>query len=75
MSEMRIMNEKAGDLKVIWDKDNQTEVDAAEEQFDSLLKKGYIAYTVDKKGEKAKQIRKFDADAEKIILAPMLQGG
>ena len=75
MSELRIMDEKEGDLKVIWDSENKEEVAAAEDQFDTLLKKGYIAYSVDKKGEKGKQIKKFDPDAEKIILAPVLQGG
>jgi hypothetical protein len=75
MSELRIMDEKAGDLKVIWDKDNQEEVDAAEAQFDALVKKHYIAYTVNKDGKAGKKITKFDPDAEKIILAPMVQGG
>lgn len=75
MSELRIMDSSAGDLKVIWDSDKQAEVDAAEAQFDALIKKGYIAYRVDKKGEKAGKITKFDPEAEKIILAPMLQGG
>jgi hypothetical protein len=75
MSEMRIMDVEAGDLKVIWDADNQEEVDAARAQFDALLKKGYFAYRVGEKGKKAEQIKKFDPEAEKIILSPAVQGG
>jgi len=75
MSELRIMDKDAGDLKVIWDKTNADEVEAAENQFDSLIKKGFIAYSVDKKGETGKVVRKFDPDAEKIIMIPAIQGG
>lgn len=75
MSELRIMDKSAGDLKVIWDKDNADEVEAARSQFDALLKKNFIAYTVDAKGEKGKAIRKFDANAEKIILISEIIGG
>jgi hypothetical protein len=75
MGELRMMDVKEGDLKVVWDSEKKDEVAAAEEQFDSLIAKHYIAYSVDKKGEKGKQIKKFDPDAEKIILAPMVQGG
>lgn len=75
MGVMAIMDPSAGDLKVIWDPENKDEVKAAEEQFISLTKKGHLAYTVDTKGGKGTQIRKFDPKAEKIILAPALRGG
>ncbi len=64
-----------GDTKVIWDPKNADEVEAAEAQFNALKKKGFIAYTVNKKGDKGEIIRKFDPDAEKIILSPPLAGG
>lgn len=64
-----------GDTKVIWDPKNADEVEAAEMQFNALKKKGFIAYTVNKKGDKGEIIRKFDPDAEKIILSPPLAGG
>ena len=60
--------------KVIWEKDNPDEIETARKQFDSLLKKGHIAFTVDKKGEE-KQIKQFDPNAGKIFFAPILQGG
>lgn len=75
MGEMAIMDRNAGDLKVIWDPDNEHEIAAAREQFDSLRKRGYLAYTVGERGRKGTQIREFDATAEKMILAPPLVGG
>lgn len=64
-----------GDVKVMWDSDNETEVDLARAQFDAALKKGMAGFRVDKKGNKTEQIRRFDPAAEAIILAPALQGG
>lgn len=66
-----------GDTKVIWDSHNADEVAAAKVQFDSLRKKGFLAYKVDKKGEKIvnEMITEFDPKAEKIILSPPLAGG
>lgn len=64
-----------GDSKFMWDADNQDEVDAAEKMFLELKDKGYLAYTVDSKGDKAEVIRTFDANAEKIIMSPQLVGG
>jgi hypothetical protein len=72
--EMRIMS-KEGDLKVIWDSEKQDEVDAAKRQFEELTKKGYIAFSVKKDGEKNEKIHKFSSDLEKMILVPMLKGG
>lgn len=67
--------DKTGDTKVIWDSKNADEVDAAEAQFDSLRSKGFIAYKVNKKGDKGEVITTFDPTAEKIILSPPIVGG
>lgn len=72
--EMAILD-ATGDTKVIWDPHNPDEVAAAKAQFDTLKKKGFIAYTVNKKGDKGEVIREFDPNAEKIILSPPLAGG
>jgi hypothetical protein len=64
-----------GDTRVTWDHHNADETAAAKSQFDTLRKKGFLAYTVDKKGEKREMITEFDPHAEKIILSPPLAGG
>jgi len=74
MGELRVMD-GTGDTKLIWDSNNESEVEVAEETFKKLKKKGYVAFSVTKKGDKDKVIDEFDPDAEKIILAPKIQGG
>lgn len=75
IGEMRALTIEDGDIKTIWDTENEDEVEAARAQFDKFTKKGYSAFRVKKDGEKAERITKFDPDAGKIILAPALQGG
>jgi hypothetical protein len=64
-----------GDQKIIWDSDNEDEVEVAEMSFDKLMEKDYTAYKVNKKGEKGRKIKKFDPDAGKIIMVPPIGGG
>jgi hypothetical protein len=73
-----IMHElhETGDQRIMWDRTNRDEVEAAMATFNSLTGKGYLAYEAKgKHGEQGKQIRRFDPDAERIILVKPLQGG
>ena len=72
--EMAVMD-GTGDSKIMWSEDSQDEIDAARATFDSLRKKGYLAYSVNKKGDKADVLDHFDPSAEKIIMSPQLKGG
>lgn len=74
VNEMAILD-GTGDTKIIWDPHNKDETDAAKAQFDTLKKKGFIAYTVNKNGDKGEIIKEFDKNAEKIILSPPMVGG
>ena len=74
MGEMRIISGE-GDTKMLWDPANEDEVEAAEQQFDNLIEKGFTAFAVKKDGEKGKKITKFDEQAGKIILVPRMVGG
>jgi hypothetical protein len=75
MGEMSILD-STGDTKVVWDPDNDDECDAAEAQFNSLLKKGFAAFEVGKKGKKTDEVvRKFDPELGKLIMVPAMQGG
>ncbi len=60
--------------KVVWDKNKPDEVEAARKQFESLVGKGYMAFTIGKLGEE-KQIKEFDPEVGRIFFAPVLQGG
>ena len=74
MGQLRILD-GSGDTKVIWDPKNDDEVEAAEEQFDTLIEKGFKAYSVKKDGTKGRLTKKFDPEAGKIIMVPSMQGG
>ena len=68
--------DRTGDQRVMWDADSAEEVAAARDTFDRLTKAGYLAYRAEgKKGSQGEQIRKFDPDAERIILVRPHQGG
>ncbi len=64
-----------GDTRLIWDSRRPDEVAAAKEMFNSLRKKGYLAYKVKASGDPGEAITEFDADAEKIIMSPAARGG
>lgn len=75
LGEMAVMG-KEGDTKIIWDKSKKVEVDNAKASFDRLIKEGYSAYSVSgEKGDKDKQVREFDPNAERYIFVPPVQAG
>lgn len=67
--------DKTGDTKIIWNPNNTDEVANAKRTFDDLRKKGYVAFSVEKNGDKGTEISTFDPNAEKLILCPPLRGG
>jgi hypothetical protein len=74
MGELRIMG-KVGDTKIIFDKDNEDEVEAAREQFDNLLEKGFKAFKVKKDGKNGRNVKTFNEDESMYILIPPIVGG
>ena len=74
MGELAVLDQ-TGDTKLMWDKSNQVEVDAAKDLFKKLKKKNYIAYTVKDDGTKGRVISEFDVNLERIIMAPHIVGG
>jgi len=76
MGELRVLDKDAGDLKVIWDPDNEDEVQAAREQFYALKKKGYMAWNVGRLGKKTdNEVKEFDPDLKKLIITPPVKKG
>ncbi len=74
MGEIRVID-PSGDTKIVWDAGRADEVAAARKTFDDLTGKGYLAFSVKKKGDKGKKVDKFDPNAEKLILTPPSVGG
>jgi hypothetical protein len=74
MGELRILCTE-GDQKVVWDPNNKDQVEVARMTFDKLKEKNYKAYSVDKKGEPLKEIKKFKPSAGSLIMTPAIAGG
>ena len=75
MGELSVMGRR-GDTKIIWDPGNEDEVANARRTFDDLVgRKRFLAFRVAARGSKGEQIREFDPDAEKLIIAPPMAGG
>lgn len=70
-----VILDHTGDTKIIWDPDKADEVETARQTFDKLRKKGYMAYSVKRNGDKGEVVREFDPNVEKLILAPAMVGG
>ena len=75
MGALHVMDPKQGDLKLIWDSDNEDEVELAEKQFNEAKEKGFLAFKAKKDGSKGKQIEKFDPESERIVMTPPIAGG
>lgn len=75
MTGMLEVLDHTGDTKLEWNPRVQAEVDVARGMFDGLKAKGYLAYKLDRNGEKGEVIRTFDPDAERIVMNPQMQGG
>ena len=76
VGELCVMTPKDGDIKMMWDKTKAEEIVAADDMFNTMKGRGYIAYSVvGKNGEKGEVIKDFDPDAERIIMTPPMQGG
>lgn len=73
MNTMSVLD-STGDTKITWDaKDHQSVMDA-ESMFKCLTGKGYRAFSV-KDGGAGSPIKKFDADAQSIVMLRPLAGG
>jgi hypothetical protein len=70
-----IILDETGDSRIQWDPNDPEQVAAARARFDELKAKRYLAYKVDKNGNKGEVISKFDPNAERIILHSQMIGG
>ena len=65
--------DKTGDSKIKWNTDDVDEVDAARKHFNSLKRRGYVAYKG--RGKRGSVIKEFDPDAGEITMCPQSVGG
>lgn len=72
--EMRVLTGR-GDDKYTWDVDVEEQVAVAQQQFEALVKQGYLAYAFEQAGGQGKITRKFKPEVERYVLTPALAGG
>jgi hypothetical protein len=72
--EMSVMDH-TGDFKVLWDRHNPEEVEAARKTFNDLKKKGYAAFKLTGSDGRGEQVREFNPADERLVMVPALQGG
>ena len=71
---MDFLDDRIRIIVLEWNKDDADEVERAEKTFTTYLKKGWIAFAVTPE-EKRIHMFQFDPTVEKIILAPVVEGG
>ncbi len=64
-----------GDQQVTWNRNDPTQVDIAMAAYNDAIRRGYMGYKVTADGRRGEVLRQFDRAAERIILAPAMQGG
>lgn len=68
----RVLTKKDGDKRLVWNRLNMAEIDAARTMFGDLIKQGMAAYRVDGKGRQSSEIMAdFDPLAEEVIFVPV----
>lgn len=68
----RIINQKDGDKRIVWNSGIIEEIDDAKSMFDSLVEKGFVPYQVGSSGKRASSaMKEFDPMAEEVIFAPI----
>ena len=74
MGRLRILG-KDGDREMPWNPADARQLAAVQCEFDTLLRAGYHAYSLDANGRTGEQLRQFTPAAAEIVLAPRFRGG
>lgn len=69
-----IPNEE-GDLRIEWDPQDQSQVALAGEAFQGARSRGMTGYKVEQGGQRGELITQFEAEAQRIVMAPQMVGG
>ena len=74
MGLLRVLGQ-GGDKDIPWDPTDRAQLDDARFVFETLLRQGYQAYSLDANGRTGELVRKFKPEAHELVLAPRLRGG
>lgn len=73
----RVLSQKDGDKRVVWNRNSIPEINAAKQMFASLIAEGMVPYRVGAGGLAADVMDEFDPSAQEVIFMPtkMIAGG
>jgi hypothetical protein len=74
MGLLRVLN-KGGDKEIPWTPEDREQLDDARFVFETLVREGYQAYSLEENGRTGEFLRRFQPEAYEIVLAPRFQGG
>jgi hypothetical protein len=74
MGLLRVLG-KGGDKEIPWNPEDREQLDDARFIFETLLREGYQAYSLEADGHSGEFLRRFQPEAHEIVLAPRFQGG
>ena len=67
MNALVILTPTEGDRRVPWDPGDPSQIAEAHGKFNELVKQGYRAYRVGRKGQAGERITEFDPEAGEIL--------
>lgn len=67
----RILDQKEGDKRLVWNRLNMGDISEAERMFNSFIGEGLAAYRVGGDGKQGAAMTKFDPTAEEVIFLPV----
>jgi hypothetical protein len=79
MNEIKLLNEfklldRNGHSTTAWDPGNGEELERARRTYESLMRRGYRAFSIDEQGE-ARALERFDPSETETLFVPPIQGG
>jgi hypothetical protein len=74
MGRLRVLG-RGGDKEIPWDPEDREQLDDARFVFETLLREGYQAYSLEANGRSGEVLRRFEPEAHEIVLAPRFVGG
>lgn len=67
----RILDQKEGDKRLVWNRLSLGDISEAERMFNSFIGEGLAAYRVGGDGKQGAAMTKFDPTAEEVIFLPI----
>ena len=70
----RVMTQKDGDKRIVWDSQSIPEIHAAKQLFNDLISQGLVPHRCDPSGKTTPKVMdRFDPSAEEVVFLPPIK--